>query len=111
VVTVGSHMSDRRRSLRASVHYHGRVRTVDVNGDKFKTDVTVDNMSAGGLYLRLPREVRQGSQTCVALRLSTDLADVSRKSVVAMRGVALRGEPKSDGTWGIAVAFTRYRVL
>lgn len=111
MVTVGSDMSDTRKSLRASVHYHGRIRIVDINGGTFKTDVIVDNTSAGSLYLRLPRNVRQGSQACVAFRLSTDLADVSRKLVVAVRGVALRREPKSDGTWGVAVAFTRYRVL
>jgi hypothetical protein len=97
--------------MRVSVHYHGRVRIVDAYGDKFKADVIVENMSAAGLYLRLPRSIRQGSQTSVALRLSTDLTDASRKLVVAIRGVALRGEPKSDGTWGVAVAFTRYRLL
>jgi len=39
------------------------------------------------------------------------MANVSRKLVLAMRGVVLRGEPKSDRTWGVAVAFRRYRVI
>ena len=111
MVTVASDMGDKRRSLRGNVQFHGRVRSVDGNGDAFKTDVFIDNMSVNGLYLRIPRNIRQGSQTCIALRLSTDLADVSHKMVVAIRGVALRSEPKSDGTWGVAVAYARYRVL
>jgi hypothetical protein len=81
------------------------------NGDTFKVDVIIDNMRVNGLYLRIPRKIRQSSQTCFALRLSTDLSDVSHKMMVAIRGVVLRGEPKSDGTWGVAVAFARYRVL
>jgi hypothetical protein len=81
------------------------------NGDTFKTDVIIDNMRVNGLYLRIPRKIRQGSPTCFALRFSTDLADMSQKMVMAIRGVALRGEPKPDGTWGVTVAFACYRVL
>jgi hypothetical protein len=111
MATVGSEIVDRRRNPRVSVHYQGRVRIVDISGIKFTADVIVDNLSARGMYLRLPRNVGQGSHTCVSLHLSTDMADLSRKLVVAMRGMALRAEPMSDGTWGVAVAFTRYRVL
>jgi hypothetical protein len=111
VITIGFDVGDRRRMLRARVHYHSRVRILDVNGVPFKTDIVVDNISTRGLYLRLPRNVGQGPHTSVDLRLSTDMPDLSRKLVVAMRGVTLRAEPKSDGTWGVAVAITRYRVL
>lgn len=111
MVTIGSDMGDGRSSLRESVHYPGRLRSVFVNGDTFNTDIIIDNMSVNGLYLRIRRNIRQGSPTCIALRFSTDQADMSHKMVMAIRGVALRSEPKSDGTWGVAVAFARYRVL
>jgi hypothetical protein len=111
VGAAGSDMRDIRSSLREIVHYHGRVRSVDGIGDTFKTDVIIDNLSVNGLYLRIPWNIKQGSQTCIALPLSTDLADVSHKMAVTTRGVALRSEPKSDGSWGVAVAFARYRVL
>jgi len=111
LTTVVADIRDRRKSPRVNIQYHGRVRFVDTNGVKFKTDIIVDNVSANGLYLRLPQNVAQGSQAWVSLRLSTDTEDLSNKLVVAMRGVALRAEPMSDGTWGVAVAFTRYRVL
>lgn len=104
-------MGDRRRSLRVNVRYHGRVRSVDGNGDTFKTDVIIDSMSVNGLYLRIPRNIRHGSQACIALRLSTNLTDMPHKMVMAIRGVALRSELMSDGTWGVAVAFARYRIL
>ena len=84
---------------------------MDVNGVTFKTDVVINNMSMDGLYLRILRNIRQGSQIFIALRFSTDLADMSHKMVMAIRGVALRGEPKSDGTWGVAIAIARCRVL
>jgi hypothetical protein len=104
-------MDNVRRSLRTNVRYHGSVRGVDGNGDTFKTDVIIDNMSANGLYLRIPRNIRQGSQTCIALRLSTNLADMSHKMAVTIREAALRGEPGCEGSWSVAFVFARYGIL
>ncbi len=84
---------------------------MDVNGDTFKTDFNIVNMCINGFYLRILRNIWQGFPTCIALRFFTDLAGMSHKMVMAIGGVALRGEPKTDGTWGVAVAFARYRVL
>ena len=104
-------MDNVRRSLRTNVQYHGRGRGVDGNGDTFKTDVIIDNMSANGLYLRIPRNIRQGSQTCIALRLSSNLADMSHKMAVTIREVALRSEPRREGSWSVAFVFARYGIL
>jgi hypothetical protein len=109
---MGNHPVEERRSRpRVSVPFPARMRGVDSNGQAFKQDVVLDNISPGGLYLRLARSIRPGTRVSVAVRLSAAPASkVSALRLVA-RGVVLRAEPQPDGTCGIAVAFTRRRIL
>ena len=78
----------------------------------FKEDTLVENLGAGGLYLRLAQTVvEEGADVSVAVRLSTaPTGQVSALRLVA-RGVVRRTEPQPDGTYGVAVEFKRRRVL
>jgi len=82
----------------------------DAAGRLWRLDVVLDNLSAGGMYLRLNQSVRQDAYLSIAVRLSTAARTTPAMRLVA-RGVVLRAEPLPDGTWGLAVEFARRRVF
>jgi hypothetical protein len=56
------------------------------------------------------RDIPLGVEVTVAVRLSAD-ASVAPALRLAARGTVVRTEPRPDGSWGVAVEFTRRRVL
>src|SRR5439155_13047283 len=64
-------MKERRSSARIDAPYPARLRGVDVNDQPFKEEIVLQNLSAGGSYLRLKRMVREGAEVSLAVRLST----------------------------------------
>jgi len=101
---------ERRFHWRVSIRYPARLWIRDAAGRLWKRDVVLDNLSAGGLYLRLNRSIRQDTYLSVAVRLSIAPATTPALRLV-VRGVVLRAEPKPDGAWGVAVEFGRRRVF
>lgn len=63
----------------------------------------LDNLSAGGFYLRLARPLAEGERLLVVVRLF--------RAVVVLRGAVLRAEPQPDGTTGLAVAVERHQIF
>ena len=104
-------MAERRFGPRMWLPYTSRLRGIDTEGQQFREETVLSNLSAGGLYLRLNRRVREGANVSVAVRLSVGPAEGTPALHLAARGVVLRVEPQSDGRWGIAVEFTRKRIL
>ena len=100
-----------RRSLRVELPFPATVRGVDVDGERFTMDSVLDNLSAGGLYLRLARPIKRGMKLFIVVRLSTCGDPEVPAARVALQGVVLRAEPQPDGRCGIAVAFERHRFL
>ena len=86
------------------------VRGVDAMGVPLDVDTVLDNMSVGGLYVRIPRRVEPGAQVTVGIRVSEPWEE-RPAARVATRGVVLRVESKPDGEHGLAVGFTRYRIF
>ena len=104
-------MDDERRfHWRVSVPYPARIWVTDATGQLGRLNVVLDNLSAGGMYLRLKRSVRQDAYLSIAVRLSTTAETTPTMRLVA-RGVVLRAELLPDGTWGLAVEFGRRRVF
>ena len=102
-------IKERRTKPRIYTPFPVKVRGVDVSGRKFEIDASLDNLSSGGLYLRLWRQVARGTKLLVLVRLSPIPArSISAMCVVAL-GVVLRTEPQPDGSCGFAVEFKRYR--
>ena len=87
------------------------VKGVDANGETFEFETVIDNLSSGGLYLRLTRCVDPGVELRLVIRLSTAPTDDRTAWSVVATGVVLRAEPKPGGTCGVAVGFTRHHFL
>ena len=81
-----------------------------MNDQTFKEETVLQNLSAGGLYLRLKRMVREGAEVPLAVRLSTAERDGPVLRLGA-RGTVLRVEPQWDGSYGVAVEFLRHHIF
>ena len=105
-----SEQHEYRRHERIYEPFPAMIRSVDASGEAFQSHALLDNLSAGGFYVRLDHRVEPGTKLFAVVRISTSPPEVPGPRV-AMRGIVLRVEPQPDGTWGIAVRFTRYRFL
>jgi c-di-GMP-binding flagellar brake protein YcgR len=102
---------ERRGAVRVAIPFPATVRGLDQTGDRFTLDTILDNLSSTGLYLRLARMVAPGAALFIVVRLTVVPAQQVAAASVAVRGVVLRAELQLDGTWGVAVRFTRHRFL
>jgi hypothetical protein len=104
-----SHFSESRTTERIYQSFLISVGGKFESGVKFKIDTVLDDLSSGGLYLRLPERVRPGTRLFAVVRIST-VPDV-RAPRIAVVGVVTRSEPLPGGAWGLGVAFKRHRFL
>ena len=101
-----------QRLIRIRRPYPVRVRGRGADGQGFKLEALVENVSAGGLYVALPLRVEPGARLSVIIRFATGAsAEQHEPPCLAARGVVLRAEPQPDGRCGLAVAFTHHRFL
>lgn len=99
------------RDSQLPLPYLARIHGMDTEGHKFKDYVVLENISTGGLYVRLPQRLRPGLMLFIAVRLSLQPEwQVSAQYLVA-RGKVAQVEPQADGSNRIAVAFTRCRFI
>ena len=103
-------MNERRLTARIEAPFPGRLKGVDSTGRVFTEHSVLDNLSNGGLHMRVMRGIPLGVEVTVAVRLSTD-AGVAPVLRLAARGTVVRTEPRPEGCWGVAVEFTRRRIL
>lgn len=102
---------ERRRHPRLYEHFPTRVRSVDASGTAFQADTVLNDVSAGGLCVRLVQCVASGATLFAVVRFSTAGDPAAPAPRVAVRGVVLRVEPQPDGRWGVGVQITRHRFL
>jgi c-di-GMP-binding flagellar brake protein YcgR len=103
-------LDERRFSGRVVIPYAARISGVNVEGELFKEQTRVENISAGGVYMRLSRSLEKETRVSIAVRLSLSADDNPALRLVA-RGFVMRSEPLDDGTHGVAVEFSRRRVF
>ena len=84
-----------------------RVRGINTTGEPFEVETALDNLSAGGLYIRLGQNVKENTKLELLIHLAESRDAVA--PVVETKGVVLRSEQKPNGEFGIAVKFTRHR--
>ena len=96
---------ERRGKTRVSEPFPTTVSGIDKAGESFELDCVLDNISSTGLYVKIPRQLEQGTEVRLIVSFS---ADPLPGAGAAIRGVALRSEPQSDKRWGLAVAITDY---
>jgi hypothetical protein len=100
---------ERRSSPRIETPFPAAVRSVDIDDQFFEAYAVLDNFSSAGLYLRLARQVRQGSRLFVLIRLSIALD--SSTACIALRGVAQRTDLRPGGIFGTAIKLTHHRFI
>jgi len=73
------------------------------SGQKLGAYAELENLSAGGFYLRLARPAEHGEKLSVIAQIS--------HAIILLRGTVLRVEPQTDGAYGLAVEITQYRIF
>ncbi|MFN2447141.1 MAG: PilZ domain-containing protein [Vicinamibacterales bacterium] len=101
---------ERRAKPRLERPFPVTLRGVDAMGEALNIDTVLDNLSPGGLYVRIPRRVEPGAKLSVAIRLSEDGVR-EQTARLATRGVVLRVESTPNGEYGVALAFTTHRIF
>jgi len=103
--------AQRRKEERIQTPFPATVRGVDINREAFEVTTVVDNLSAGGLYLRLVQHVEEGAKMSVSVRLSTSPVVECPGPVVLLHSKVLRVEPKPGGIYGLALSIIHSRFL
>lgn len=102
---------ERRAKPRVATPFPTTVRGVNANGEVFETDTHLNNLSGGGLHLRLAQPVKQGAKLFIIIWLAPSPNREVATPRIAVRGRVVRVEPESNGAYGVAVAVTQHRFL
>jgi c-di-GMP-binding flagellar brake protein YcgR len=102
---------ERREKQRVCESFPIRVRGTDASGEAFEVDMVLENISATGLYVRLTRNVKRGANLFIIVRLSPSDRGADSAPLIAMLGKVRRAEQEANGSWGVAVEFTRHRFI
>jgi hypothetical protein len=98
---------ERRAKPRVLVPFQATVQGVDQEGAPFEAATVVDNLSAGGLYLRIGWEVREGARLLVNVHMNGQSTAPSDPGLsFEVYGYVKRVEPIPGGAFGVAVAFS-----
>ena len=103
-----THAGERRRHPRIDEALPVKVSGVDEDGQTFESATLLDNISAGGLYMRLARCLALGMQLSVTVRFTANPSSDAPAVRLSATGEVLRAVMLPDGTCGVAVAFTNY---
>jgi len=99
---------ERRSKPRSNDVLPARVWGVDSDDQPFSYDCHLDNISASGLFLRLPRRMKFSSSISLVVRLLNGPDD---SAVAAIKGTVMREELKPDGDRGIGIRITEHKFL
>ena len=99
---------ERRSKPRSNDELPARVWGVDIDDQPFSYDCHLENISASGLFLRLPRQMKFSSSISLVVRL---LNGPDEGTVAAIKGTVTREELKSDGHRGIGIRITETKFL
>jgi hypothetical protein len=81
---------------------------VDSDDQPFSLDCVLDNISASGLYLRLPRRMTFSSSISLAVRLPNGSAS---GRFAAINGTVIRDHMELDGHTGVAVKIIEHSFI
>ena len=104
--------AERRRKPRIKGPFPVVVTGVDSAGETFEVSTVVDDISAGGLYLRLRQRFEPGATFFLVASLSAPGGSSGKDAPrLALHCVVLRAELMQGGACGAAVAISNYRFL
>jgi hypothetical protein len=99
---------ERRAKPRSSEALPARVWGVDIDDQPFSFDCHLDNMSASGVYLRMPRRMEFSSRISLVVRL---FHGPPGGMSAAIKGTVIRDESKPDGHRGIGIRIIEHRFI
>jgi hypothetical protein len=102
---------ERRGKPRVATPFPATVRGVNASGEAFETNTHLNDLSGGGLNLRLPQPVNQGAKLFIIMWLGPSPGRDAETPRLAVRARVVRIEPESNGAYGAALAVTSYRFL
>lgn len=108
VIDTADAISDRRSKPRIREAFPAKVKGVGVNGAGVSCVAIVDNMSAGGLYLRGEHQLTLNSELEVVVHL---FVDGETGSTVEAKGRVIRVDVLDDGTHGMAMSIRQHKFL
>jgi len=100
--------TERRAKPRSSDVLPARVWGVDVEDQPFSFDCLLDNMSASGLYFRMPRRMKFSAAISLVVRLPNGPVD---GKLAAIKGTVIRDEIESDGHRGLGIKIVEHRFI
>jgi hypothetical protein len=99
---------ERRSKARSTGALPARVWGVDSEDHPFSFDCLLDNISASGLYLRLPRRMKFFAVISLVVRLTHG---PFQGMSAAIKGTVIRNEREPNGDTGIAVRIVEHRFI
>lgn len=99
---------ERRAKPRSSQALPTRVWGVDIEDQPFSFDCHLDNMSASGLYLRIPRRMKFSAAVSLVVRL---LNGPFAGRSAAIKGTVIRDESEPDGHRGVGIRIIEHRFI
>ena len=102
---------ERRRKVRIYEPFPAKVEGTDADGNFFEIETVVDDLSAGGALLQMPRQVAEGEKLSISLTVPAASEGELKGLRVAAYGVVRRVNPWPNGLLSLAMEFTRFRIL
>jgi len=99
---------ERRAKPRSQYKLTARVWGVDSEDQPFSLDCVLDNISASGLYLRLPRRMKFSASISIAVRLPHGPID---RRFAAINGTVIRDQKEHGGHTGVAVKIVEHSFI
>ena len=99
---------ERRAKPRSSDALPARVWGVDIDDHPFSFDCLLDNMSASGLYLRMPRRMKFSASISLVVRLPYGSVD---RKLAAIKGTVIRDDRKPDGHTGLGIRIVEHSFI
>lgn len=102
---------ERRSTPRLVAPFPAAVAGAGAAGGAFEVSTELDNISAGGLYLKVGRRVETGATLLVVVHLCAAGRETRDTARVAIDGLVLRADAHAGGRCGLAIKNTTYRFL
>jgi len=105
--SVRSLIAERRVKPRIRQLFPTRVCGRDGDDRPFDLNVRLENISSGGIFLRIPRLLKPGEELILVVRFS----DGHQGATAALRASVVRIDPGLEGLNGIAMAIQGYQFI
>lgn len=107
--TFAPHGVERRYDARMHIPLHVKVCGTSAANEAFEFEGVVDNISRGGLYVRINERLDVGAKLLIFVRPLGVEDETESTPFGIMRGVVKRVEPQPDGFSGLGIVVTHRR--